>query len=31
MWHVRGEEKCMQDIGGGNLKEDLSVDGRVIL
>jgi len=28
MWHVRGEEeKCMQDFGGGSLKENLSTDG----
>jgi hypothetical protein len=31
MWRVRGEEKCMQDIGGRNLKENLAIDGRVML
>jgi hypothetical protein len=31
MWHVREEEKCMQDVGGRNVKENLGIDGRVML
>jgi hypothetical protein len=25
-----GEERCIHDFGGGNLREDIGVDGRII-